>query len=309
MKRKVVQHGPSSLIISLPSEWVKKNGVRKGDDLDVTESNNIIEISTKPLIKDQSVTIDVSGLNRTSILLYLLSMYRRGYKEINIKFNNTSSQHYRTGHDVPVLSVIQDVITRFIGVEIIKQSKDFVQIKQISEDSEKDFDMLIRRVLFLTVEAFKEFENGVIEENEQLVNVTETHYITIRKFINYCIRLIHEGAVTQTAKALTLMTILSGMDRIIKSLKQFGREKRDRRIKLSRKVIPVTKEVRESMELFQKFFLSKDLKLLDNIESKRQNIKKQIFNIKLDSDSMLILDFFKITVETIQDMVEGTLRL
>ena len=35
MKRKVVQHGPSSLIVSLPNEWIKKNKIKKGDNLDV----------------------------------------------------------------------------------------------------------------------------------------------------------------------------------------------------------------------------------------------------------------------------------
>ena len=309
MKRKVVQHGPSSLIVSLPSEWVKKNSVQKGDDIEVVEIDNHIEISTKPILKEQAVTIDVSGLNRTSMLIYLLSMYRRGYTEINIKFNNKESHHYRTGKEIPVTSIVQDVISRFIGVEIVKQTKDFIQIKQISEDSEKDFDMLIRRVLFLVVDAFKELERGISEDAEHLEQTTETHYVTIRKFINYCIRLIHEGAVTETAKGLSFMTLLSGLDRIIKSLKQFGRETNNRNITVSKKVMPLLTEVRESVEMFQKFYLSRDLKILDEIEVKRQRIKKQLFGMKIDTQSVLIFDFFKITVETIQDMVECTLRM
>ena len=45
MKRKIVQHGQSTLTLSLPSKWVKKNNIKKGQLLDVNVSEKGLLIS------------------------------------------------------------------------------------------------------------------------------------------------------------------------------------------------------------------------------------------------------------------------
>ena len=35
MKRNLVQHGASTLMVSLPAEWAKKHGLRKGDQVEI----------------------------------------------------------------------------------------------------------------------------------------------------------------------------------------------------------------------------------------------------------------------------------
>ncbi len=44
MKRKVSLHGPSTLTVSLPSKWVKKYCIKKGDELDIEEKNSTLII-------------------------------------------------------------------------------------------------------------------------------------------------------------------------------------------------------------------------------------------------------------------------
>ena len=38
MRRKLIQHGLSSLTISLPRKWVKENNLKKGDEIEVEDS-------------------------------------------------------------------------------------------------------------------------------------------------------------------------------------------------------------------------------------------------------------------------------
>ena len=47
MKRKLVRQGSSTLMISLPSKWVKSNNLDKGSEIDIDEKENVLEISVE----------------------------------------------------------------------------------------------------------------------------------------------------------------------------------------------------------------------------------------------------------------------
>ena len=308
MKRKVVKHGPSSLIISLPSKWVKRHNVKGGDELDVLEKQNSLEITTKALPKDLSVTIDITGLDRTSILVYLQGMYRKGYDEINVHFKNQKTKHFRKKKEVQVLSVIQNVITRFIGVEIVKQTKDFVQIRQISEDSKKDFAVLMKRTGMLIIEAFEEFER-CLKDNDDDTYPVEHHHMIVTKFINYCMRLISKGAVKDTSDALTLYQIFAVLDKIMDLLKEAERDKARYNISFPKESVEIVSDVTEAMRVFHKFFFSKDLKLAYDLESRRDKIKQKIYAMKSDPKVLSIMVLFREIPEFLQVLVECRLRL
>ncbi len=308
MKRKVVKHGPSSLIISLPSKWAKKNNIKGGDELDVIEKQNSLEIATKSLPQDLSVTIDITNLDRTSILVYLQSMYRKGYDEINVHFKNPKTTHFRMKEEVQVLTVIQNIITRFIGVEIVKQTRDFVQIRQISEDSKKDFAVLMKRTGSLIIESFEEFERCLKEKDEDTYPV-EHHHMIVTKFINYCMRLVSKGAVKDTTDALTIYKTLSVFDKIMDLLKEAERDKAKYDISFSKESINIVSDVTDAMKVFHKFFFSKDLRLAYDLEMRRDEVKQKIYAMKADAKVLSIMVLFREIPEFLQVLVECRLRL
>ena len=79
MKRKVVKHGPSTLIISIPSGWAKKYSVKQGDELDVDEQGSRLIIDNKGEKQLPEINMDISGLKP--------KMIRRFYI-FNINYQN-----------------------------------------------------------------------------------------------------------------------------------------------------------------------------------------------------------------------------
>ena len=59
MKRKVVQVGPTTLMVSLPQKWAQHCGIRKGHEIDVIEEGNtlILGASIQPKFKEITITI------------------------------------------------------------------------------------------------------------------------------------------------------------------------------------------------------------------------------------------------------------
>ncbi|MGV8150456.1 MAG: AbrB/MazE/SpoVT family DNA-binding domain-containing protein [Candidatus Woesearchaeota archaeon] len=308
MKRKIVRQGPSSYVVSLPSEWIKKNHLEKGDSIEMLEQDNVIEISSKKIVHKSSISVDITDFNRTSLLVLLISLYRRGYEEINLEYKKSEAIHHRTGKSVSVIMSVQDILSRFIGVEVVKQTDSKIQIRQISDDSVKDFDVLFRRVIFMLTDTFKELESEIEKKTPDILAVIESRYLTIRRFINYCIRLVHKGAVSDVSKAIPIVMLLTAIDRIIKSLKQFGREFADEQMTFSKNTHVLVKDLRVAIELYQKFYLSKDMSILDLLERNRQDVKKKLSRMPV-REQVVIGVFLKISIETLQDMVEYTLRL
>ena len=114
IKRKVVLHGDSTLTISLPARWAKKFNIKKGDELNVEENEREIRITN-----DKEITLDkkqfsVGNLRRLGIS-YITSLYRSGYDEIHLDYNN--NDYIETIHDV-----LSNEIT---GFEIVKHSSSF----------------------------------------------------------------------------------------------------------------------------------------------------------------------------------------
>ena len=44
MKRKAIQLANQTLVISMPSKWVKEQGIKKGDEIDVEEKGKRLMI-------------------------------------------------------------------------------------------------------------------------------------------------------------------------------------------------------------------------------------------------------------------------
>ena len=86
-KRKVSLIGPSTLMVSLPSKWVKEFGVKKGDEINITENGPNLLLESQKLKKGEPYEIDLSDLNANLIRYNLYAAYRSGCDEIKLLFD------------------------------------------------------------------------------------------------------------------------------------------------------------------------------------------------------------------------------
>ena len=56
-KRKVSLIGPSTLMVSLPSKWVKEFGVKKGDEINITENGPNLLLESQKLKKENHMRL------------------------------------------------------------------------------------------------------------------------------------------------------------------------------------------------------------------------------------------------------------
>jgi phosphate uptake regulator len=133
MRRKINLVGVSTLTVSLPKKWVENQKLKKGDEIDLLEENNGLLLTTKPQLNQREILhLNITDLDRTSILIAIRGAYRAGYDEIHIQFDKQYVIHHRSGEQVKLLSIIHNAVNLLIGAEIISQDESGCIIKDFS---------------------------------------------------------------------------------------------------------------------------------------------------------------------------------
>ncbi|MFW6233205.1 MAG: PhoU domain-containing protein [Nanoarchaeota archaeon] len=180
MQRKLVQQGNSTLMVSLPSIWLKNNNLKKGNLIELEEiRNNIIISSNKSEIKKIS-KINISEKD-LPIRRILLSLYEQGIDEIDLEFPQE------------LIIEIEKIVNQLIGYEIIKQEKKYCKIQDITKSSEDDLHIITRRLFLLTKNMFDDAINAIKNNDKELIKHIEYRDIDINKFSYYAKRLINKN--------------------------------------------------------------------------------------------------------------------
>ncbi|VVB77853.1 Antidote-toxin recognition MazE, bacterial antitoxin [uncultured archaeon] len=270
MKRKIVKQGAATMMISLPSKWVRKNNLDKGDEIDIEEKDNQIIISNEKISKEKSkAVINVSGLgilvNRT-----LISLYIKGYDELEINFSEPDE----------VKDFQKRVINELIGFEIIKQSQKSFTVRDITGVSDQNIDDIIRRI-FLIIDSMAEELEIAIDKKQSMDPVIETD-TSINKFVNFSLRILNKKGYTEYNKTPQIYSIISHLEETGDIYKKIARELKETK-KYPKEILPIIKELRSFVNMFKdllfKFNREDSLKLA----KKYEHIKKLIDNKDLIS--------------------------
>ena len=303
MKRKVIQIANSTQLISLPRKWTQVYGIKKGDELEVVEQGSKVIISQEKGIRHSSIEIDVTGLDRSTILYYIQNLYRAGYDEINIKFNEQTAVHFRSNEKENIVSIIHKEVNRLIGYEVIQQKENFCLIKDISSSSIQEFETVLRRIFLLLNDASSELLKGITESNLGLIETLEEKHDSITKFISYCLRLLNKYGYDDARKTTILYHILSCLDKVIDVLKNASRDTLKFRHKLDHKSIQFFAIVDKSIRLYTDFFFKLDLKNASEIYKNRNEMLNLLYHYKnkLPRDELILASKMEHIFELLTD--------
>ena len=240
MKRKVARIGPATLMISLPSKWVKKHAIKKGDELELTEEGNQINISTNQtsIVKGElNLQIDQRFLK-----LFLNRMYRAGYDEVKIIFNKK-----------PNTKVLSEELKYLMGFEIVSMSDKSCVIKNVTVTNENEFDPLFNR-LFLVVHSLLREGNEAIESDslndDNLIPIEDT----INKLSNLCERILNKYGYSDKNKITLLLQQTELLEQIGDSFYRLYGTILENKIKLDKSFLKLLHDIEiYFMEIYKLF--------------------------------------------------------
>ncbi|MCK4521587.1 MAG: phosphate uptake regulator PhoU [Nanoarchaeota archaeon] len=311
MKRKVIQIANSTQLISLPRKWAVKHGIKKGDEIDVEEQGNKLIIDTEKGVDLERIELDITGLDRSSIMYYMRSAYRKGYDEIAIKFDDPLTTHFRLNKKLKVLSIIHTEVNRLVGVEIIKQTENFCLIKDISQSSIKEFDNVLRRIFLLLKDTNNDLMNGLKKRDFVLAETIEEKHDTITKFVSYCLRLLNKYGYEDSKKTAILYHTIASLDKITDIMKYVARDTLIYKPTLKKESKATLDLINNSMEsYFDLFYKFEKNKIMDFTRNRDQAIKMiKSSSKKISSEEVRLLNTMGGSLEILLDLVEARMSL
>lgn len=326
MKRKVIKQGNNTLTLTLPRKWTDKLNIKAGEELDVIEKDKSLVVGGHKDTREQKISADISNLDRTAILTLIQGFYRYGYDYIEISTKNPSVQHYRNDKKVSVSSIVYDTTNRMIGAEIISASQNRYVIKRLTEESIEDFPTALRRIFLLLNEMFETFVSGVdadnksnknegnkgISESKELLESIEFQHTNIKKFINFCLRLLNKYGYDDTRKTCFYFHIISLLSKIEDIIKNHARYILKHGLRLKEPYFfELLKYIQTSSRMYYELFYSYDLNKTSQLNKHRDMFRSKLFSAekKLSKEESIIIGGLSQIIELILDMSETRMAM
>lgn len=275
MEKNITRQGPKtrqSYTVTLPKEWIT---TQKMEDEKCLEMENIGDklILYKPKKHDLKEFIDLKEVP-DSIIKVLNILYRKGIDEIKIKYYNEKEFE-------KINKIINSVL---IGYEIIEQKKDYLIIKQIIDESNENFKVILRRAYLLLMDLCE-------LKNKELLNTSKNN---LKKLLNYCQRIIIKKGHEEYQKIPFYYLLLDQLEKISDELNWI--------ISIDEKY-PILKlilsKIRETYELFYSFSIKK----FNKLSFETYNLKN---NIKLQKNPSL-LEVYSYNIYRLLNSISGTI--
>lgn len=270
MKRKLVKTGQNTLIVSLPSEWVKKNKLEKGQLLEMEESGGILKIYSTQKSK-KSIVLDLKSEGYWYIKRVLRRIYVTGYDQIEINYAKASQMEY-----------IRKSANYLEGFEIVQSKKNSCILKNILEIKELDHKELLDNIIWLVHSQLNLFEEFVLKNSRNGLKEIEGINVSVIKLAHLGMRILNLKCKQDVTILKDLFLLFTSMFYLSAYLTYATKELIDKNRKLSqeeKELIVETKGLYEdliyayrnkNLEGVQEFFekrndtFERDIELLRN---------------------------------------------
>jgi len=289
MKRKIVQHGSSSLTITLPFGWAKKYGLNKGDELEVIEEGSKLSVATQAEVDSLKKVIDPAKFGAFS-KNNLAHVYMLGYDDIEIKFD-----------DERTLNDIKSLIPDCIGLEIIDQKSDKVFLKSMMKTHESEFETSLRKSIQLTAEMGKEVIQAI--KNKEYQKLKEIRHLESinNKFCMFCARILNKRGYKNAKRTNQMYEVVKHIERVADEYKYICDALSDETITVRKEVIDYLGQANQFHDNFYKIFYKFDPKLKEQLYIERKklwNKGKEMIQKSKGKESLLISNIINIINKT-----------
>lgn len=183
MRRKIIEQ-KSAYTITLPIKWVREHNLDKTKEVDVTEENTGLLISSEKQASLRKVDLNLKKGTEHYYRIMIENEYLRGNTEILINFPDQNA-----------FQAIQNTVSNLIGFEILDQNKNNCRIAQTAMPTSKEFKAILNR-LFNIIRYSLEIISNDIKANS-FHNMAEIKKIEddTRRYSLFCRRMIHTQGI------------------------------------------------------------------------------------------------------------------
>ncbi len=166
--RKIIKFGNSSYVVSLPSDWIKKNNVKKGDQIFFEKGSNnelIFKLSNNPTkIIKKKIIVNSTNMSLSNIKRRIVSYYIKGYNVIAIKDENMTTRSKE----------IKDILHNLIGLEVLEQTQKRIIAKDLTDINAISIEGIIKRMDIIIRSMMEDSMNCLSQSQKEIEKTTRS---------------------------------------------------------------------------------------------------------------------------------------
>lgn len=143
--RKIFKSGKGSYILTLPKDWVQKNGLKDGDYLYLEISGEKIVLFTKETGKKTAI-LDLNDLSFERVLRRIVAHYLANYDVIRVKVNTEDQRR--------AVAFASDLL---IGMEVMEDTGDEMELMAHLDPSKINLNEMIERISKVALSMLADF--------------------------------------------------------------------------------------------------------------------------------------------------------
>ncbi|MDR3782037.1 MAG: phosphate uptake regulator PhoU [Candidatus Nitrosotalea sp.] len=191
----------SSILVSLPIEWVQANKLEKSDEVEIETGINSVSITptggSRPL---NEVVIEYPVSKQENISAYVTGAYLIGYDLIKIKGKSSISVEDR--------EKIRRLMRRLVGMEIVEEDALNVNVQFLLDATTLSPDKILKRMSSIVLGMFHDTISCLISDDKSVLQTMSSRDDEIDRQYFLLVRLIRSAMVDKKlATALNLGNI------------------------------------------------------------------------------------------------------
>jgi phosphate uptake regulator len=301
-KRKLIKFGNTSLVLTLPNDWIQNNKLNKGDSVSITSCNQVLIIKPSIETNEKRAIIDLDNKPLKLFNKELISYYLKNYKFIEIKGKNILEK-------LDQVKVFQEKLS---SVEIIEMGEEKIVLKDLTSPENLNLDNLINEIIDMEVLLFNNLievcSNGESKKNKSIFittldkNINKLTFLAY-KSLNYNLDNIIDG--NRIKNSVHLWKLISSFEQIgdiIKRLARYLNSIDDENFN-GYNLTEILKDLSEYFK-FSSSLVNKDVNLDQNLRlylDKKQTILKELENLR--DEFRTNLNLFLVISQLIKDII------
>jgi phosphate uptake regulator len=269
MDRKIVRLGQSTLVVSLPLKWARKQNLNPGDSVKVDETADKLLISGEGKLEPRKAHLDAHEAGILSRRM-LAAIYKAGYDIVEVEFKDPSE----------IKDIEAAVDLEAVSFEIVSMGKNSCTIRSISEATEKEFQDLLHRTVFLLQTMSNDLLDAVRGNDTARIKEIKQLEKTNNKLTHFCRRSLNRSGYAQPDKTAVMYTIVEQLENVADMYKFLclDLEKYSGK-KASKEVIDYMAMVDSAINDFCSLFFDYRLDKAKGFAEKRKNIITKGFSL------------------------------
>lgn len=255
-ERTIIKQGGGGYTIYLPKKWIDAKGLKEKDSIFIDERNGVLILHSKEKPKEQGLIL-LDESNKHDVRTLLTHFYREGFDQIKI-----------TGVDSSAFTKIRSTVKQhLLGFEVIEKENDVCIVGNISEPTEKKYDMILKRIFLVTYETIamlcEDGREGKFNHMDEIQDLRDQ----LDKFVLFCRRIVIKEQIEHNETlSWEMLTFLNHIQHAAYYLYKYVSEKN---CKLSEGTVDFLCEAKSQFQLYREAYYNKDLGAVHEINKRK----------------------------------------